>query len=267
MRIKDNKQDPWITHEMTQDKIRFQKLALPSKNIVDIARARAARTEIKAIIKHARSNYIKDGLEIHRHDPQKRWKQINNLIPDNENAKDINLVNEIDNLEIKNKTNVADFMNNCFTDIGPTLQLAAIINTPWAYDGIHIQDQIPDLVTTPAEVLDLCNNIEKHKSSSISLLSTRLLNDSCAVLSYQLAFKIFTTATIPNSWNVAKVKPLYKGGDRTNVSNHRPISILPLPGNIVEKIIHNRLTNLMETHDILTIYQDGFRKSQKHLIR
>ena len=251
IKIKDKpEQDPWITHEileMIQDKIRFQKLALVSKDIVDIGRAKAARNETKAAIKNARLNYIKDNLEIHRHDPQKFWKQINNLIPNNENSKDIYLINDADGSEVK-KSGVAGFINEYFTNIGPSL--AVNMTTPWTYDGEMLADQIPEIVTTPDEVFKLCKDIEIHKSSSVTNISSRLLKDAFLVLSHQLAFllnRIFHTATIPNLWKQAKITPLYKGGDRTNVSNYRPISVLPLPGKSMEKIIHNRLTGFLRS--------------------
>ena len=174
---------------MIQDKIRFQKLALVSQNNNDIIRARGARNETKSAIKNARSNYIKDNLEIRRHDPQKFWKQINNLIPDNENSKGIFLINETDGSE-NSKADVAGYINDYFTNIGPSL--ATNMNTPWTYDGEIVPDQIPEIITTPAEVADLCKKIEIHKSSSIPLLSTRLLKDAFCALSHQMAFLLNT---------------------------------------------------------------------------
>ena len=172
------------------------------------------------------------------------------------------MINNIDGSEI-NKNNVANFINDYFTNIGPTL--ARNMNSPWTYDSDVIHDQIHDIVTTPDEIYAICKDFEIHKSSSITLLSSRLRKGSFCILTLQLTFllnKIFSTATIPDLWKIAKVTPLYKGGDRTNVSNYRPISILPLPGKIMEKIIHNRLTTFMDIHNILTPYQDGFRKGR-----
>lgn len=35
-------------------------------------------------------------------------------------------------------------------------------------------------------------------------------------------------SVIPSAWNIAVVTPIYKSGDKTNLSNYRPISILPI---------------------------------------
>ena len=34
------------------------------------------------------------------------------------------------------------------------------------------------------------------------------------------------TARLPTDWKMAKVAPLYKAGDRINMNNYRPISLL-----------------------------------------
>ena len=51
-----------------------------------------------------------------------------------------------------------------------------------------------------------------------------------------------------------KVVPLFKGGDRTAVENYRLISLLPLSGNILEKISHKTSNNIFFPNNILAVY-------------
>ena len=44
-------------------------------------------------------------------------------------------------------------------------------------------------------------------------------------------------------------------------NNYRPISLLPLPGKIAEKIVHSRLSEYLENNKILNKNQGGFRKN------
>ena len=60
---------------------------------------------------------------------------------------------------------------------------------------------------------------------------------------------------------IAKVIPLFKGGDRHILGNYRPISLLPQFGKIFEKVIAKRLTDFFNANNILTSHQFGFRKS------
>ena len=55
------------------------------------------------------------------------------------------------------------------------------------------------------------------------------------------------------------VTPLKKDGFINNVTDLRPISILPLPAKILEKLIHSQLMEFLNTKDLLSKEQGGFR--------
>ena len=59
---------------------------------------------------------------------------------------------------------------------------------------------------------------------------------------------------------VAKIKPLYKKGLKTDPKNLRPISLLPLISRIIERIIHDQTMNFLLDNNVLYKYQSGFRK-------
>ena len=53
--------------------------------------------------------------------------------------------------------------------------------------------------------------------------------------------------------------PVHKKGDARDVSNYRPISLLPVFAKLLEKLMYNRLTECIERNEILTEEQQGFR--------
>jgi len=59
----------------------------------------------------------------------------------------------------------------------------------------------------------------------------------------------------------AIVKPLFKKGDRGNVANYRPISLLTSFSKVFEKIIYKRILKHVETNNILVDEQYSFRTS------
>ena len=61
-----------------------------------------------------------------------------------------------------------------------------------------------------------------------------------------LVEQIFATRIFPDSWKLANITPLQKDGNVHSVNNLRPISILPMPSKIIEKIIHNRMIHHLE---------------------
>ena len=65
----------------------------------------------------------------------------------------------------------------------------------------------------------------------------------------------------PGVWNIANITPLQKDGNVHSVNNLRPISLLPLPSKIIEKIIHDRMMHHLELNQYLDTRQGGFRKN------
>ena len=65
---------------------------------------------------------------------------------------------------------------------------------------------------------------------------------------------------MPNDWKVAKVVALHKGCVKDNMTNYRPISILPVISKILEQAAHEQLTKYLEENHILSKSQFGYRK-------
>ena len=107
--------------------------------------------------------------------------------------------------------------------------------------------------------------INIKKSSGFSGINSQVLQEAFRALIPELT-DIFNmsiqTPTFPNSCKCGKVIPIPKTGDLCKVENYRPISLLPLPGKILEKIIHTQLETELESSDFFTNYQHGFRKNR-----
>ena len=61
-------------------------------------------------------------------------------------------------------------------------------------------------------------------------------------------------------YNNCPYVPLRKGGDSTDVNNLRPVSLLPLPGKLAERLMHSHISKFVEEHGLITDKQGGFRK-------
>ena len=69
------------------------------------------------------------------------------------------------------------------------------------------------------------------------------------------------TAILPDCLNLAIVTPIPKGGDATNASNNRQISVLPIFSKIFEKVVYKKWYTYFEQNNILYEHQyEGFRK-------
>ena len=72
----------------------------------------------------------------------------------------------------------------------------------------------------------------------------------------------------PDSLKIAKVTLIFKSGDKDNVNNYRPISILSIFSKVLEKIMYNRVYNHLDSKGILCEKQFGFQRinSTEHAI-
>ena len=115
------------------------------------------------------------------------------------------------------------------------------------------------------EIIACVKEIDVHKSSAIDNLSARVLKDSFEYLTKQLTH-MFNCSLImgifPDRWKRATVVPLQKGGDKSNVSNLRPVSLLPLPGKLLERLVHNKVSEYLNENRLLNDGQNGFQKGR-----
>jgi hypothetical protein len=58
---------------------------------------------------------------------------------------------------------------------------------------------------------------------------------------------------------ISKIKPIPKGGNKCDIQNYRPISILSVFSKILERIMYKRLNSHIEQNNILIKEQFGFR--------
>ena len=60
---------------------------------------------------------------------------------------------------------------------------------------------------------------------------------------------------------LARVIPLFKNGDKKEITNYRPVSLLPQFSRNLERIFHKRFMNFLDDKRVLYESQYGFRKN------
>ena len=69
----------------------------------------------------------------------------------------------------------------------------------------------------------------------------------------------FKEGVFPSQLKIAKVIPIHKNGSKVEASNYRPISLLASISKIYEKLVHHRLLEYLEKHNVLYGRQYRFR--------
>ena len=61
---------------------------------------------------------------------------------------------------------------------------------------------------------------------------------------------------------MAKVIPIYKAKDKKDISNYRPISLLPIISKMLEKVVHKNVYIFLEKSKVVYASQYGFLKNR-----
>ena len=260
--------EEWMNKDIMEriiDKDKAIKKAKKSNDKNDWEYAKRLRREVGQLVELSRKSHFQEEFENSKDDPKRFWRNIYDIIPKNKDSKPkIHLKNQ-DGSEIKSE-NAATFINNFFTNIGPNL--ASKFNEPWKYFGKEIENEINDIEIIEGIVYDFVKDIDIHKSSGFNELSSVCLRDALLVLIAQLSYifkQSLKTSKFPDKWKVATIVPIFKGGNKEEVSNYRPVSLLPVTGKIFEKILHYQLVNFLDDNNFLSDRQNGFRKDRSTL--
>ena len=260
--------EEWMNKDIMEriiDKDKALKKAKKSSLQYDWEKAKTLRKEVGLLIDRARKEHFQDEYINSKDDPKRFWRNIYDIIPKNkENKSNIHLKDNL-GTEIFSE-NTASFINDYFTDIGP--KLASKFNEKWKYFGKEIDEVFEDIKVIEGFVYDFVKEINICKSSGFSEISSVCLRDALLVLISQLShiFKqAIKTGIFPDEWKVATIVPIFKGGNKEEVSNYRPVSLLPVTGKIFEKIKHYQIVNFLDDNNFLSEKQNGFRKHRSTL--
>ena len=258
--------EPWVNNEILEeikDKDKILRDAKKTKKPEDLIMARRERNRVGRLVEQAKADFLKDQQEELEDDPKKFWRLIKTIVPGNKRKNEKMTLTEKNvgqEKEIEaNRT--ADFINSFFCGIGP--KLAKEHTEPWVFYGDKTEERCPNFNAEYEQVAELCREIKTTKSSGIDDIATKVFKDAFRVLVPQLVYLFdlsFHSGVFPDSWKQATIIPLYKGGIKSEVSNYRPVSLLPLPGKLIERVAHAQMSRFLERHCLLSGKQGGFRK-------
>ena len=254
---------PWITKPIKTMLNRKNRLLKNYKKHrykdEDRPRLDAFRAECQKVVETAKLTYLNNlGKKVNEPGTSQKayWKIINRVMNKCRAPKIPPLL--VNNMFILNCNEKAKLFNDFFSKQCMPI-IASSVLPPLNY---LTDNRIDHIEIQCDEILSLIRNLNPNKATGSDGISGQmlLLCDNSVVLPLKIIFQnILVASTYLVMWKLANVIPIFKKGDKQSINNYRPISLLPICGKMFEKIIFNNLFKYLNTNNLITKNQSGFR--------
>ena len=88
----------------------------------------------------------------------------------------------------------------------------------------------------------------------------KIFGDTISKPLYIIYKNCINKGVFPNVWKMANVVPIHKKNETNLIKNYRPVSLLPICGKILEKLILNNLYSYIFDNNFIDDRQSGYRR-------
>ena len=117
------------------------------------------------------------------------------------------------------------------------------------------------LEVPPEKILSILKGSNSSKADDIDNSSGKFLKDGADFLGqpiFQLCYLSIKLSSFPRSCKMAKVKPIFKKGFKSDLQNCHPISFLPMLSKIIERTVHDQTEEFLSKNKTLYRFELGF---------
>ena len=224
------------------------------------------------LINNKKRNFYENKIRENTGKPKELWKTLKSMGLDNTKASSVNfcLKDDEQTLCFDTKSKIKVFKNFFSGLADELLQKLPCPSNRFGMDSVFAYYQSKGigfsffklLSVSEEYVLKLLQETDKTKAPGIDGISGFFLKAGAEVLCKpitELCNLSISKSTFPSECKIAKLKPLYKKGPRTEAKNYRPISLLPIISKVIEKVVQNQTQCYLDQNNILYKFQSGFR--------
>ena len=267
---------PWMTPGLIRcskhrDKLHAEHRKFPQDESKKLIYTRYRNFYI-SLLRRLKTDYERQVINENKKCPSKLWKSINQLshrVP----SKSKNNSQELLQQQNWSKQKSLDECNSYFCSIGQKLANTTLLRLNESQKSLaacvtNIASPSNSFFISPTdveEVMDIIKKLDSKSSPGIDKINNATLKALKCTIAPPLAFlfnKSIESGSFPEAWKTAVVAPIHKSGSRSEVSNYRPISLLGSISKLLERIINKRLTSFLESNNLLTKRQFGFRRGR-----
>ena len=264
------KRKPWINmnlQKIINNKNKIYAKYARTKSTFWYEKYKVINKQVRSLLFSAKKDYYNNYFTSHMNNLCKIWSGINELTHvKKQNHYEEIFLNTIGGITTDQK-NVANNFNRYFTNVAdelvlklgkPNTKFQDYLKNPNEH-SIYLNEIEPD------EVRKLFHDLDIKKSGDIYGVTPYLIKLGSDELYELLTFlfnKTLGEGKFPSVLKSAVVIPIHKADSKMITSNYRPISLLPILGKCLEKLIYRRLYKFIQDQDILCHNQYGFQKNK-----
>ena len=193
-------------------------------------------------IKLAKNKYYAKYFKDHSDNSKKQWQMINNLLNRNRKKNAPIKLKFHDGSTISAPKAVADTFNDYFCNIASTLKTKIGNNYHTNYQNSLGAPTFNSIFLRDTNGHEISEYIKSLKNKSTADTKIEALKSIINCKKFTDTFATVINASIkdgifPTQLKMANVIPIHKGGKKDDVSNYRPISLLPTFSKIFEKAL------------------------------
>lgn len=181
---------------------------------------------------------------------------------------------------VESHLEIANLFSNLFSFL-PSVTNSSPLSVPVG-SSVNTHQLIPPVTSlffspvTSVEIEQIIMSLKSSNSTGVDEISSTLLKQIYKTILNPLTslFNISISSGIyPDVYKTSKLIPIFKKGDRSEVNNYRPVSLLCTISKVLERVVNNRLLHHLNNHNIIVPNQYGFRKNRstteaiKHFIK
>ena len=264
---------PWVTPQIRHlMNLQYKTLltARKTKNDELWIQYRGLRNWVTEEVRRAKCSYYSDLFDQVK-DCKSYWKLIKKATCYNSSTP-LMAIRNPEGVLVTSDRGKTHILNEHFSTIGEKLAgELPILNEDLTTYATRVTPTTMHITLTPDVIKKALLKLKPGKASGPDGVAPRLLKLAGNALVPSL-LSVFTssasTNTVPFMWKSANVSSLYKSNDETNKLNYRPISLLCVPGKIMESCVAVTVTSHIREHGLSDHHQWAYKKghSTEHLL-
>ena len=104
------------------------------------------------------------------------------------------------------------------------------------------------------KVLKYLTKLSPNKATGLDGIPSRFVLDSASLIACPLTHVINMSlihGVVPDDLKLARVVPLYKKNNKTEVGNYRPVSILGVISKVFERVVYDQIEKYLQDRGLL----------------